>query len=97
MFAAPAVEKTKNMLLEDTIEMLRKLDENELKALQSVIRVFISKDEAEDDNELVKDYYKPLTEAELIERIDRAIAQADAGLAVDSEIVEAEIMAEFGL
>ena len=97
MFAVPTIDNTKNRVLEDTIDMLRSLDENELEALQSVIKVFLAKDKDEDYDELVKDYYKPLSKAELIERIDRGIAEADAGLATDAFQFSRELRLEFGL
>lgn len=97
MFAVPTIDNTKNWVLEDTIDMLRSLDENELEALQSVIKVFLAKDKDEDYDELVKDYYKPLSKAELIERIDRGIAEADAGLATDAFQFSRELRLEFGL
>ena len=75
-------------VLEETIDMLRKLDLQELEAVRSVIKIFISKDE---------DYYKPLSESEIVARIDEAIAQVDAGLSYDAEETEKEIMSEFGL
>ena len=82
------IDPGKVSLLDETIDMLRKLDLEELKAVQSVIKVFISKDD---------DYYRPLSETELITRIDEAIAQVDAGFSYDAIDVENEIMAELGL
>ena len=82
------IDPGKVSLLDETIDMLRKLDLQELKAVQSVIKVFISKDD---------DYYRPLSETELITRIDEAIAQVDAGFSYDAIDVENEIMAELGL
>ena len=82
------IDPGKVSLLDETIDMLRKLDLEELKAVQSVIKVFISKDD---------DYYRPLSETELIKRIDEAIAQVDAGFSYDAIDVENEIMAELGL
>ncbi len=78
----------KGNAFQDTVSMLSELNEYELKAVQSVIRVIITKQ----DN-----YYHPLSEMELFERIDASLAQVDAGMAEDSEIAEREIMAELGL
>ena len=75
-------------VLQNTIDMLSELNEYELNAVQSVIRVIISKQD---------DYYKPLSEEDMLARIDTSIAQVEAGLAEDSEVVEDEIMSEFGL
>lgn len=77
------MENPNTALLNETIDLLHKLDFHELKAIQSVIKVFISKG---------FDYYKPLSEEEIISRIDEAIAQVDAGLSYDAEEVENEIM-----
>ena len=77
------IDPGKVSLLDETIDMLRKLDLEELKAVQSVIKVFISKDD---------DYYRPLSETELITRIDGAIAQVDAGFSYDAIDVENEII-----
>ncbi|MBQ6344365.1 MAG: hypothetical protein IJI41_14710 [Anaerolineaceae bacterium] len=75
-------------LLEETFDMLRKLDFQELEMVQNVIRTITSKED---------DYYKPLSETEIISRIDEAIAQVDAGYSYDAEEVEKEIIAEYGL
>ena len=85
---ATKTKKSKTIILNDTIAMLQELDIRELEAVRSVVRIIVSKDE---------NFYHPLTEVELMQRIDEAIAQTDAGLAVDSETFEAEIKAEFGL
>ncbi len=75
-------------LLEETLDMLHKLNLQELEIVQSVIKSLTAKDD---------DYYQPLSEAEIISRIDEAIAQVDAGLSFDAEEVEKEIIREFGL
>ena len=82
------INKENVSVLEETIDMLRKLDFQELEAVQAVIKVFLSKDD---------DYYKPLSESEIIARIDEAITQVDAGYFYDAEETEKEIIAEFGL
>ena len=41
--------------------------------------------------------FPSLTEAELFERIDRSLSEADANEYVDAEVFEREIEAEFGL
>ena len=78
----------KGSLLEETFDMLRKLNLQELEIVQSVIKSIASKD---------GNYYQPLSEAEIISRIDEAIAQVDAGFSYDAEEVEKEIIREFGL
>lgn len=75
-------------ILKETVEMLGELNDYELQAVQSIIRVIITKQD---------EYYRPLSEKELFSRIDRSLEQVDAGLAIDSELVEKELIAEFGL
>lgn len=41
--------------------------------------------------------YPRLTEAQLFERIDQSLAEADSGEIVDAEAFDREIRAEFGL
>ncbi len=41
--------------------------------------------------------FPPMTESELLQRIDRGIADADAGNFMDSEEFERELEEEFGL
>ena len=75
-------------ILKETVEMLGELNDYELQAVQSIIRVIITKQD---------EYYRPLSEKELFSRIDRSLEQVDAGLAIDSELVEKELISEFGL
>ena len=77
-----------NTMLQNTIDMLSELNEYELNAVQSVIKVIISKQ----DN-----YYKPLSEKELLSRIDSSLEQLDNGFVEDSEKMEDEISSEFDL
>ena len=42
-------------------------------------------------------HFKPQTEAQLFERIDRSLAQIEAGDYQDAEEVEAELMAKYGI
>ena len=58
MFAVKTSEN-KTDILNDTINMLQELNLDELEAVRSIINVIVRKE----DN-----YYKPLTEAELIAR-----------------------------
>ena len=75
-------------ILKETVEMLGELNDYELQAVQSIIRVIITKQD---------EYYRPLSEKELFSRIDRSLEQVDAGLAIDSELVEKELISEFGI
>lgn len=86
------VVKQNNLLLKDTIDMLFGLDDAKLMEVQSMIKGFEDKDE-----DLLKDLYKPLTEAELIERIDRGIADADAGNVMDADEALRDLMERYGL
>ena len=73
---------------EDTIHMLNQLNDYELQAVRAVISAIIMRND---------DYYRTQSESELFDRIDQSIAQIDEGMAIDSEIVEKEIMTEFRL
>lgn len=42
-------------------------------------------------------HFKPQTEARLFERIDRSLAQIEAGDYQDTEEAEAELMAKYGI
>ena len=88
MSTAGSVTLKKSSAFQETVNMLGELNDYELQANQSVIRVIVTKQ----DN-----YYKPNSETQLLERIDSSLAQVDAGEAVDSETMEAEIITEFGL
>lgn len=71
-----------------TVEMLTKLNESELLAIQSVIQAFL--------NEQHNDYV-PLSEGEVLDRIRLSVEHADAGLYEDADIVVSEVAAELGL
>ena len=76
--------------LEKTKRMLSALTYPEVQAVQAVIKAFLMSPGAERP-------FRPLTEEELIARIDEGIAQGKRGEYRDAEEVEAEIMKEFGL
>ncbi len=75
--------------MENTIDMLSMLSENELAAVNAVIRAFVSN---QNDN----NPFSAKTEQQLFEKIDRALANADMGLYKDSEEFEKELLEEFG-
>lgn len=77
-----------NDKLVKTFDMLREMDALELETIRSYINELISGN----DN-----FYRPLSEEELIKRIDESIAEADAGLVYDAEEAAKEIMSELGL
>lgn len=85
--------KKNNSVLKDTINMLFGLDDNKLIEVQS----FIRENSEEKEEDLFKDLYKPLTEAELVERIDRSLAHIHDGTAMDAEEFIQELESEFGL
>lgn len=86
------VVKQNNLLLKDTIDMLFGLDDAKLMEVQSMIKGF-----EDEDEDLLKDFYKPLTEAELIERIDRSLAHINDGTEMDAKEFIRELRAEYGL
>ena len=55
----------------------------------AVIKAFVSK--SSDNNP-----FQPLSEDQLIERIDKALASAEKGMYKDSDDFEKELLAEFG-
>lgn len=81
---------TKPSILDNTVDMIQMLNDDELQAIQSVARVFIAKPNSDR-------IYKPLTEDQIVKRIDASLEQVSAGMYEDSEIAEQEIIAEFGL
>ncbi len=70
--------------------ILSDLTYDELGAVESVAKTFIM-------SRSVESPYHPLTEAQFAERIDRSLEHAAQGLCQDSEEMEAELIAEFGL
>lgn len=68
--------------------MMRELNLNELEAVRSVINVILHRED---------DYYKPLTETELIERVDKSLALENDGLAMDAEEFGQQLMETYGL
>ncbi|MBQ7658414.1 MAG: hypothetical protein IJS16_05465 [Butyrivibrio sp.] len=73
-----------------TVSMLRLLTDDELDAIQSVAKVFISV--KKNDNP-----FSPKTEDELWASVEEGLKQADEGIYEDAETVEAEIMEELAI
>ena len=71
-----------------TVEMLTRLNESELLAIQSVIQAFLAEQ---------NDEYVPLSEEEVLERIRLSAEHADAGIYQDADAVIDEVVAELGL
>ena len=76
--------------LEKTKRMLSALNDWQIQAVQTMIRDFFLTPAKENP-------FRPLTEEDLIERIDRGIAQGKRGEYQDAEEFEAEMMEQFGL
>ena len=78
------------MLLQRMTAMLSALTDDELSAMETVAKTFLM-------NRAAEEYPHPMTEQQLLERIDRSLAQAKSGMYQDAEEVEAELAAEFCL
>ena len=77
-------------VLDSTVDMLQMLNDNELQAIQSVAKVFIMKPQ-------VMRPYQPLSEEQLLARVDTALEHISDGLYEDAEDVEKELISELGL
>ena len=82
-----------NTVLKDTIDMLFGLDHAKLLEVQSYIRGLTE----EENDELFGDLYTPLSEAELLERIDHSLAHLNDGTAIEAEQCYHELLTEYGL
>jgi hypothetical protein len=78
---------TRSAVFNETVDMLGSLNIKELLAIQTLIKAF-------EDNH---DEYEPLSEEEVFERIIESVAQANAGIYQDADIVAKEVYAELGL
>lgn len=79
-----------NALVEKLKAHMAELTFEELTAVNSVVETFLSDRSAANP-------YHPLSEEQLIERIDLSLEHAAQGLCQDSEKMEAELIAEFDL
>lgn len=75
--------------MENTIDMLSMLSENELAAVNAVIKAFVSNSKGDST-------FSAKTEQQLFEKIDKALANADRSSYIDSEAFEKELLEEFG-
>ena len=80
----------RSMVLRRTAAMLTELTDDELSAMESVAKAFLM-------NRAADSPFRPLTEHQLLDRIDRSLAQAKRGESQSAEDAEAELTAEFGL
>ena len=76
--------------LHQTMGLLEMLNEDELRAIQTVARVFIAQSGGANP-------FLPKTSAQIEERIDASLKQLEQGQYEDAEDVEKEIAAEYGL
>ena len=77
--------------LDATVSLLEQLSDNELSAIQTIAKAFISKG---NNSSTV---FKPQDEAELLKRIDAAIASAKKGDTVEATASVEMLRSEFGL
>ena len=85
-----ADELRRSTELEKTKRMLSNLTDWQIQAVQMFIKDFITTP-TEDSP------FRPLSEEELIERIERGIAQGKRGEYQDAEEFEAQMMEKYGL
>lgn len=78
-------------LYDSTVDMLSLLSEDDLEAVNIVVKRFVQKDENESF------FFKPLTKAQVLHQLDVADEQFANGEFVDSETMEKELAEEFGL
>ena len=82
---------------EATVALLQGLSEEELTAIQAVARAFRAKAEegsiSGGNNE--DTFYKPMTEEQLLDRIDLAIEHSKQGLGEDAHAVASQLRSEF--
>ncbi len=79
-----------NDLMEKLKGLLPNLTSEELHVFESMTNAFL-------DNHSAELRFEPLTEAQITEKIDRALKQISEGQYQDSEEMEAELLSEFGL
>lgn len=80
----------RDVLVERLKKVWGKLSEDEQSALETVVNSMVQNH----PDEVV---YRPLSEAQLIERIDRSLEHVSQGQQQPSEEMEAELIAEFNL
>jgi len=76
--------------LDQTIDVLTSMTDEELKAVRNVAIIIKNK-------KVIDRPFRQLTEEEFYTHIDEGITELDSGLGEDSDKVDAEIAAEFGL
>ena len=76
--------------LDQTIDVLTSMTDEELQAIRNVAFIIMGK-------KAIERPFRQLTEAEFFAHVDKGIAELDAGLGEDSDKVDAEAAADFGL
>lgn len=76
--------------LDQTIDVLTRMTDEELQTVRKVAIIIMNK-------KVTDRPFSPLTEEEFLAHIDEGISELDAGLGEESDSVNAEIAAEFGL
>ena len=74
----------------NTVRLLQMLSEEELDAIQSVAKVFLS-------DRMIDNPYSAKTKEALFSEIDEGIQQSNKGLYEDAESVEAELIEELAI
>ncbi len=76
--------------LDQTIDVIESMTDEELQAVRSVAMIIMNK-------KPIKRPFRRLSEDEFFSHVDEGLAELDAGLGEDSDLVDAELAAEFGL
>lgn len=76
--------------LDQTIDVLTLMTDEELQAVRTVAVIIMNKKVADRP-------FSRLTEEAFLAHVDEGLAELDAGMGEDSELVNAEIASEFGL
>lgn len=77
--------------LEKTIDMLRYMDDSELREVQHYAKILRFKRTEQDTP------FRPLSEEEFFAEVDAGLKEADAGKLEDSRVMEARVAAKYGL
>lgn len=86
-------EEVAQMAMPESVKRDWELQTEQNKAQTRTFISFLLSQQRDEDSQ----HFKPQTEAQLFERIDRSLAQVEAGDYQDTEEVEAELMAKYGI
>ena len=76
--------------LDQTIDVLESMTDEELRAVRTVAVIIMNK-------KVVDRPFSRLSKEDFFARVDEGLSELDAGMGEDSDLVNAEIAAEFGL